>query len=136
MVKKKRPSPTRSKIFWLPKKNLYPLIWSNHKSVFSFSLTLLALILYHQVAPFPLVWQFRGQKLKQCSKMLIKNMKLLNMNIPELNNSMALTAGWVVCWNVCHPSFPPKKVTTLTMYIKGFCWRYVLLRAHKYYKEL
>ena len=43
------------------------------------------------------------------------------MNIPELNNGMLLAAGWVVCWNVCHPSFPPKEITTLTMYIKGLC---------------
>lgn len=42
------------------------------------------------------------------------------MDPPELYNSMLFAARRVICRDVCHPSFPPKKVTALAMYLKGF----------------
>lgn len=65
---------------------------------------------------------------------ILKKSKI--QDLPELYNSMLLATGWVICRDVCHPSFPPKEVTALPMYVQGFCRSYVHLRKPEFKENI
>lgn len=49
--------------------------------------------------------------------------------IPKLDNSMLLAARRMISRDICNPSFPSKKITTLTMYVKGLCRSYAIFAS-------
>lgn len=97
-------------------------------------LTLLALIEYHLVSPSLLAWH-GPHKMEWITPQPKTRFLFISYfrvptresqqncvtNLPKLYHSMLLAAGRMICRNICHPSFPPKKVTALTMYIQGLC---------------